>query len=286
MKLHSDNVRVTAGRVPLQNLNVFVDPRLAEPTLANLRRVAARVEEMGRLALRLEAAEDTPPGKTSLPVLSIPLLRPLGPSYPGEYRVLTPLLWGDLLLDGDQPAALCSTGADDRHAARGRGVRAATAVPATFQTTEYDDYEGASLQGVPDVALRELGIDRALLDLPAGPEELRRLKTMSVYAPSLTPATRGAAVAVELRDEPEEGFCRSSVEEYLAERPNALYDEFWVEFVRKDQPFAYVAVEAQLGGVREAGAFELLFPAAPAPSRAEVLTALACWREIAAGSGS
>jgi hypothetical protein len=292
MKLHSDNVRVAAGYLALQNLNVFADPRIADPTLANFRQLAERVADVGRDMLHGELRWDDLAdldAMRTLPVLSIPRLhsRAAGLTLAGG-----PLLWGGLLL---RPGFTFQFDADERLVVA-EYAEPGCAVQTTFKTTTYDVYNHEPLAGIDPAILRELDvpltqeiIQKAQAEFDNTGNDLLTVKAMSLYAPGLAEAGPGTAVAADLRPEPAEGYTREAAAQAIEVGDGSwkgpFYDQFWVEWVDRSSPFAYVNVEAAVTPGKpeqQADAFGTLFSRPPEErTRAAAEAAVALWAEAA-----
>ena len=253
MKKHSDNIRVRAGVLAINNLNCFPDLPTTRDGFAELCR---RAVTLGCIAVETMADRDYPlEGFLSLTQLSTPVITCVTVDGRATFTLRGGiLLWGDCLLTRGSTFSF----SDDGDARYGASVHRAVAVNAEMALMTYDTYNAAQLDEISDDVLRDLDVhlDREALKF-AYPDEERgqrgwedadladmggyeQVKYMSVYSPDLAEAGPGRAiVVVRGEDDPEHGFDVT----YFNRVNEELYDEFLIEFVDRSQPFAYVAVE-------------------------------------------
>ena len=252
MKKHSDNIRVRAGVLAINNLNCFPDVPTTRDGFAELCR---RAVTLGCIAVETMADRNYPQeGFLSLTQLSTPVITCVTVDGRATFSLEGGiLLWGDRLLTRGSAFSF-SDGGDARFAY----TDCAVAVGAEMALMKYDTYNATQLDEISDDVLRDLDVhlDRDKLKF-AYPNEERgqrgwedddlmdmggyeQVKYMSVYSPDLSEAGPGRAiVVVRGEDDPEHGFDVT----YFDRVNNELYDEFLIEFVDRSQPFAYVAVE-------------------------------------------
>jgi hypothetical protein len=258
MKRFSDNIIATAGPVPVQNLNAFVAVP-GESDYASFARAMSRAATGIGLALAEETRYSNEIHQASVALLSAPRISPLGN---GQYRIDGGLFfWNGMQFD--KGAEFSVSQANGMQILTPDLVHRAALVPAAFNEMKYDTYNASPLDEIEDQVLSELDvtIDRAKVQELTDPEgdgdyiEFSMVKYMSIYAPSLSSATEGRAIALasnggsyassqsevsnqQLTHDPED---TSYLQHLLDARIH--YDEFMVQFIDKANPFAYVTME-------------------------------------------
>ena len=271
MKTHSANIRAIAGILAVHNLNVFPgsggDMDYSVPWQDSFKEACRRAAIIGRMSVEEETfgGED----KLNLITLSIPRFEVLGEN---RYRLAGGVfVWAGHIFN---PGAVFRVQGNDLNIETPELVQVCTAVRAVMEEMKYDTYNASKLGEISDEVLKELDItlDKSKLAyayLEDGEEGktwddieqetgedgfaggYSEVKYMSIYAEHLTGGEPGRVVAFVKIDEagtyvdyrtPELGFDASYAKQIL-DSWKALYDNYFVEFVDKTQPFGYVTVE-------------------------------------------
>ena len=255
MKMHSDNIKATAGILAIHNLNVFPSSGAGNmdytvPWQDSFREACRRAAILA--AETVEKREDGMYNdRVPLPELSIPRFEVLGE---GRYRLTGGLfLWAGYLFS---PGATFRVLGNDFNIETPDLIQAATLVPAAMTEAKYDTYNASALAEISDDVLRELDLDLDKSALPGeddeididNPDWMQMVKYMSIYAEGLTGGEVGRVIAfVPSSDDahyatPELGFDGSVLRE-LNDSWKNYFDNYLIEFVDTKQPFAYVTVE-------------------------------------------
>ena len=258
MKMHSDNIKATAGVLAIHNLNVFPSSGgsmdYTVPWQDSFREACRRAAILAAEAAADLAEDSFGDDKATLLELSIPRFEVLGE---GRYRLTGGLfLWAGHLFS---PGATFRVLGNDFAIETPDLIQVATAVPVTMTEAKYDTYNASALSEISDDVLRELDLDLDKSTLPGpddevdidDPDWMQMVKYISIYAESLTGGEPGRVIAFEptYADDkyrsyatPELGFDASVFRE-LKDSWKACYDRYLVEFVDTKQPFAYITVE-------------------------------------------
>lgn len=254
MKLHSDNIVAKTGIVAIHNLNVF------EGTIVGrkeFRESCKRAAILAEKAFFTMSEDDRIEDHFSLVELSVPRFSIL--SIADHYRLDGGIfLWGGLLfLPGAEfrvtDSAVENLGAPEL-------IQRATAIPVEMKEMRYDTYNGEWLGDIADKILDELDLKLDKNALKSLEEEddgtsMHEVKYLSIYAPDLKETAEGRAIAYVDGKTPGVGvdldfdtkYFDSLISIYHHHGATSCipkyYDEFFVEFIDKKQPFAYVTIE-------------------------------------------
>jgi hypothetical protein len=272
MKTHSANIRATAGILAVHNLNVFPgsggDMDYTVPWQDSFKEACRRAAIIAKMSTEQEYFGDDS-SKLNLVTLSIPRFEILGE---GRYKLVGGIfVWAGHFFE---TGAVFRVHGNDLNIETPELVQVCTPVRAKMEEMKYDTYNAAKLGEISDEVLKELDItlDKSKLAyayLEDGEEGrtwedieeesgedgfaggYSEVKYMSIYAEHLTGGEPGRVVAFVKHDEagqysdyrtPDLGFDASYAKQIM-DSWKALYDNYFVEFTDKTQPFAYIAIE-------------------------------------------
>jgi hypothetical protein len=258
----SNNIKARYGLMAVHELNVFPERLSAgsdhDDFLMVLEKILENSEKINacsnKLARPFEAQDENRPFYSILQ-MSIPLIQQI------DYRLYKLaagfLVWNGLIFRGGSLFIF--------DALTGKLVNeikeTASVVNAIFKEMEYDVYNNDSndYRSIPEEVIDELGlqVDYTNFDPKVHKDEMYDLiKYISIYAPELYKAKdANTYVACHIAKEGE----TSLLEYFISERTCASYQDFetfgdtgdydkcFIEFNRKDQPFAYAPIECLIG---------------------------------------
>jgi hypothetical protein len=233
-RLHSKNIKVGAGYIPLLGLNCFKREKDSNPFDFVTEMFRSISEWLFKLPL-IERGMDKP----SLVRFSVPLIEQTGLN---KYLLTRGwLILGDELLS--EGAEFWVTTVDYKVVLRVEQAEKVTLVEADMDILMFDDYTNHSFEELGKDAEEALGLD--VKRLKQG-EDVGLVKYIGIYAPDVRKSLKGKIVAYnpKLTSTP-------TSDRYWHDR-SLEYDRVAVEFVSTDSPFAYVALEhAYHGGEYE-----------------------------------
>ena len=243
-KLCSDNIRATAGIVPIRGLNVFGNESFTT-VLEKLHTVITTVPE-GYSDDNFDGTLEENCGLFSISALSAPLFQ-----FGEDVITLVSqfFIWKGLVFS--KGATFGITEDDEVQVLTPELVEPASVISGQFSLLCYDTYNGSSLVDIEQKVLDELDLE---LDREALPKEndderwtddpLSMVKYISVYTDAPIPST-GRVFIIE-----------DTLDDAITKFSNQLYDAFLVELINKTQPFAYIAVEGWGEPLMSKGDFE------------------------------
>ena len=171
MKMHSDNIKATAGVLAIHNLNVFPSSGgsmdYTVPWQDSFREACRRAAILAAEAAADRAEDFFGGDKATLLELSIPRFEVLGE---GRYRLTGGLfLWAGHLFS---PGATFRVLGNDFAIETPDLIQVATAVPVTMTEAKYDTYNASALSEISDDVLRELDLDLDKSTLPWPDDEV------------------------------------------------------------------------------------------------------------------
>jgi hypothetical protein len=260
-KLHSDNVKVRTGVLPILGLNAFLPSE--DEVKKSFKKAIASIYNKIQNIHNLEGEHY--PGNwgnddksTSLVRLSIPFFEFTSNWTPSRYEekrntnnmhvkvLYGPFMWNGMLFETGAEfefQEISSTKVSEYTTKNPihelvimtpEKVYPCRLMKGEIELMHYDTYNANALSEISSEVIKELG-----LDLPDDLEEfdgdnsMITAKYLSVYVPELTPETTGIVMPYVYDFTTEEDI----------DTDIGLYDELTVEFIDNRQPFAYVAIE-------------------------------------------
>jgi hypothetical protein len=252
MKTHSDNIKVTAGKLIVQNFNWFPDERLSEFNKSNFLEIARRIYEIQNDNLKREMEyliEERGMEKLSLLTLNTPWITLVDRNryllYSGQ------IFWGGkvfkqgFVFEFDENQDLILEGKNN--------VEKITVLPVEWRDVEYDYYHGSQdPTEVTDIVRKELGVSNFSLDIPEdAPDEYvdlgpAKVELKSFYAPNL-PLYRNVPERILIPSTNYVDEKGMSNNEYAIGEIDKLkerfYDEYFVEIIDRSSLFGYILLE-------------------------------------------
>ena len=245
MKTHSDNINARAGVLAIRGVNMFDFPGL-DFRKAFQQALSDLVKNAEAIRVHDEDEWDSGYG-LSLASLSVPRLEKVADS---TFRLHA----GLLAVNGwmvEAPSVFKVT-ADGFS---GDNVCEVTLIDVTVQELTYDTYNGIDLKDIDRNVMKELGVEmtdeeieeKRNLTEEAG--EVTIVKYWSVYAPNFPDAPNGRLIACPVfpdenkEDGKDESFLKMLTEQLKDGYVKTHFDQFFVEFLNTEAPFAYVGTE-------------------------------------------